>query len=164
MTPAATDAETWTAADIEDLLVLTQMLERRERQGGRCATAVDQAHCLRLVRRCAVVPVPHAPNGYRVSLVGMSRLYRFVHSPVGSAPDLPVDGEIAARIEVLEALAPPDRQEIETRMCAELVEIRAGFYRCAHADLCAGRGCPFELEVGADAVDRALCALLPKSN
>lgn len=159
--------ESWPAQDVEDLLVLVRFLgEDKYRKAGE-ATASQQADalaCRRLTERCALVPRPRAPGGYTASLVGVSRLYRFVHAPVGVAPGMPVDREVEVRRAVLEALDPPDRQEVEARMCAELVEIRAGIFRCAHADLCAGRGCPFELEVSAEAVDRALCVLLPRRN
>ncbi|MBS1182104.1 MAG: hypothetical protein H6Q99_1984 [Proteobacteria bacterium] len=161
-------SESWPTQDVEDLLVLVRFIgeEKRRQAGGKDAgTSHSEAMaCRRLIERCALVPRPRAPGGYTASLVGMSRLYRFVHAPVGVAPEMPVDREVAVRRAVLEVLDPPDRDEVEARMCAELVEIRAGIFRCAHADLCAGRGCPFELEVSAEAVDRALCALLPRGN
>ncbi len=159
--------ESWHPQDVEDLLVLVRFVaaEKRRNPGARLVDQrPDALACRRLTERCALVHRPRAPGGYAASLVGVSRLYRFVHAPVGIAPDMPIDREIEVRRAVLEALDPPDRTEVEARMCAELVEIRAGIFRCAHADLCAGRGCPFELEVSAEAVDRALCALLPKGN
>ncbi len=160
--------ESWPAQDVEDLLVLVRFVaDGKRRQADRQESGADRSAalaCRRLTERCALVPRPRAPSGYAASLVGMSRLYRFVHAPVGVAPEMPIDREVEVRRAVLEALDPPDRREVETRMCAELVEMRAGIFRCAHADLCAGRGCPFELEVAADTVDRALCALLPKGN
>ena len=160
--------ESWLAQDVEDLLVLIRFVGDEKRRKARDKdlgdNRPDALACRRLTERCALVPRPRAPGGYTASLVGMSRLYRFVHAPVGIAPEMSVDREVAVRRTVLEALNPPDRGEVEARMCAELVEMRAGIFRCAHADLCAGRGCPFELEVTADAVDRALCALLPKGN
>lgn len=158
----------WLTQDVEDLLVLLRFIGEEKRRGAGGAAPnpnrADALACRRLTERCALVPRPRAPNGYAASLVGMSRLYRFVHAPVGIAPEMSVDREVEVRRAVLEALNPPDRGEVEARMCADLVEMRAGIFRCAHADLCAGRGCPFELEVSADAVDRALCALLPKGN
>lgn len=161
-------SENWFAQDIEDLLVLVRFVggEKHRKTPGKAVSLnqSDALACRRLTERCALVPRPRAPSGYEASLIGMSRLYRFLHSPVGLSSDMPVDHEVEVRRAVLEALDPPDRQEVEARMCAELVEIRAGIFRCAHADLCAGRGCPFELEVSAEAVDRALCALLPKGN
>ena len=159
--------ESWHPQDVEDLLVLVRFIsaeKRRKSAGSFIDHRPDALACRRLTERCALVPRPYAPGGYAASLVGMSRLYRFVHAPVGIAPEMPVDREVAVRRAVLEALDPPDRSEVEARMCADLVEMRAGIFRCAHADLCAGRGCPFELEVSAEAVDRALCALLPKGN
>lgn len=160
--------ESWSPQDVEDLLVLVRFIgeEKRRKAGGEDAgTSRSEAlACRRLIERCALVHRPRAPGGYAASLVGVSRLYRFVHAPVGVAPEMPVDREVEVRRAVLEALDPPDRGEVEARMCAELVEIRAGIFRCAHADLCAGRGCPFEVEVTAEAVDRALCALLPRGN
>ncbi|PIO97769.1 hypothetical protein KL86PLE_10162 [uncultured Pleomorphomonas sp.] len=160
--------ESWPAQDVEDLLVLVRFVSEEKRRKARgeepASSRPDALACRRLTERCALVPRPRAPGGYTASLVGMSRLYRFIHAPVGVAPEMPVDREVEVRRTVLEALNPPDRGEVEARMCAELVEMRAGIFRCAHADLCAGRGCPFELEVSADAVDRALCALLPKGN
>ncbi len=160
--------ESWPTQDVEDLLVLVRFVGQDKRRAADDGAPVrqkpDALACRRLTERCALVPRPRAPNGYAASLVGVSRLYRFVHAPVGIAPDMPVDREIEVRRAVLEALDPPDRNEVEARMCAELVEMRAGMFRCAHADLCAGRGCPFELEVSAEAVDRALCVLLPKGN
>lgn len=161
-------SESWFAQDVEDLLVLVRFIgeekRRGERRGDPSLSRADALACRRLTERCALVPRPRAASGYAASLVGMSRLYRFVHAPVGIAPEMPIDREVEVRRIVLGALNPPDRGEVEARMCAELVEMRAGIFRCAHADLCAGRGCPFELEVSADAVDRALCALLPKGN
>lgn len=158
----------WSVEDVEDLLVLVRFIGEDKRPNpakdapyDRGATALA---CRRLTERCALVPRPHAPGGHAASLVGMSRLYRFLHAPVGVAPEMPVDREVEVRRAVLERLDPPDRSEVEARMCAELVEIRAGIFRCAHAGLCAGRGCPFELEVSAEAVDRALCALLPRGS
>lgn len=160
--------ESWLAQDVEDLLVLICFVGDEKRQKTRREGAFsDRSHalaCRRLTERCALVPRPRTSGGYAASLIGMSRLYRFLHAPVGIAPGMPVDREVVVRRAVLEALNPPDRHEVEARMCAELVEIRAGIFRCAHADLCAGRGCPFELEVSAEAVDRALCALLPEGN
>lgn len=159
--------EIWPTQDVEDLLVLVRFIgedKGRRAKGDPVSQRPDALACRRLTDRCALVPRPRAPSGYAASLVGMSRLYRFVHAPVGIAPDMPVDREVEVRRTVLEALDPPDRNEVEARMCAELVEIRAGIFRCAHADLCAGLGCPFELEVCAEAVDRALCALLPKGS
>ena len=160
--------ENWLAQDVEDLLVLVRFVGAEKRRktgsGDPGSSRSDALACRRLTERCALVPRPRAPGGHAASLVGMSRLYRFVHAPVGIAPEMPVDREVEVRRTVLEALNPPDRGEVEARMCAELVEMRAGIFRCAHVDLCAGRGCPFELEVTADAVDRALCALLPKGN
>jgi len=158
--------ESWLAQDVEDLLVLVRFMgaEKRRKPGEPSPSRADALACRRLTERCALVPRPRAAGGHVASLVGMSRLYRFVHAPVGIAPEMSVDREVEVRRVLLEALNPPDRGEVEARMCAELVEMRAGIFRCAHADLCAGRGCPFELEVSADAVDRALCALLPKGN
>ncbi|WP_370674427.1 hypothetical protein [Pleomorphomonas sp. PLEO] len=159
--------ESWSTQDVEDLLILVRFIgaEKRRKAGETFnASRSDALACRRLVERCALVPRPRAPEGYAASLVGVSRLYRFIHAPVGIAQEMPVDREVEVRRSVLEALNPPDRGEVQARMCAELVEIRAGIFRCAHFDLCAGRGCPFELEVSADAVDRALCALLPKGN
>ncbi len=160
--------ESWPAQDVEDLLVLMRFVgeENCRKADGEGAgnSRSDALACRRLTERCALVPRPRAPGGYTASLIGMSRLYRFVHAPVGVAPEMPVDREVEVRRAVLEVLDPPDRNEVEAHMCAELVEMRAGIFRCAHADLCAGRGCPFELEVAADTVDRALCALLPKGN
>ncbi|WP_156899455.1 hypothetical protein [Pleomorphomonas koreensis] len=155
--------ESWPAQDVEDLLILIRFIGGGKRRVN--GDHQDEAlACRRLVERAALVPKPRAPGGHAVSLVGMSRLYRFVHAPVGAAPDLPIDREIEVRRELLDALDPPDRGEVEARLCAELVEMRAGVFRCVHADLCAGRGCPFEMEVTADALDRALCVLLPKGN
>lgn len=160
--------ESWSAQDVEDLLVLIRFVgdekRRKAKREGSLPNRSDAVACRRLTERCALVPRPRTPSGHAASLIGMSRLYRFLHAPVGIAPEMPVDREVEVRRAVLEALNPPDRHEVEARMCAELVEIRAGIFRCAHADLCAGRGCPFELEVSAEAVDRALCALLPKGN
>lgn len=160
--------ENWRVQDVEDLLVLVRFVAqgkahkvRPEKWSSDRSTALA---CRRLTERCALVPRPRTHSGYTASLVGISRLYRFVHAPVGIAPEMPVDREVEVRRIVLDALNPPDRGEVEARMCAELVELRAGIFRCAHADLCAGRGCPFELEVTAEAVDRALCTLLPKGN
>ena len=158
--------ESWLAQDVEDLLVLVRFIGEEKQRKSRepSPSRADALACRRLIERCALVPRPRAPNGYAASLVGVSRLYRFVHAPVGIAPEMSVDREVEVRRAVLEALNPPERGEVEARMCADLVEMRAGIFRCAHADLCAGRGCPFELEVSADAIDRALCALLPKGN
>lgn len=160
--------ENWLAQDVEDLLVLVRFVAqgkaRKAKPENWMSDRLTALACRRLTERCALVPRPRTQSGYSASLVGMSRLYRFIHAPVGIAPELSVDREVEVRRVVLEALDPPDRGEVEARMCAELVELRAGIFRCAHADLCAGRGCPFELEMTADAVDRALCALLPKGN
>lgn len=160
--------ESWSAQDVEDLLILVRFVGDGKHKESRGKALVsgrpDALACRRLTERCALVPRPRTASGYVASLVGISRLYRFLHAPVGVAPAMPVDREVKVRRALLEALNPPDRGEVEARMCAELVEIRAGIFRCAHADLCAGRGCPFELEVSAEAVDRALCALLPKGN
>lgn len=167
MTASHLPPESWPAQDVEDLLVLVRFLgedKHRKACGAPASQRADALACRRLTERCALVPRPRTPGGYTASLIGVSRLYRFVHAPVGVAPDMPVDREVEVRRAVLEVLDPPDRQEVEARMCAELVEMRAGIFRCAHADLCAGRGCPFELEVSAEAVDRALCTLLPKGN
>lgn len=160
--------ENWLVQDVEDLLVLVRFVAkgkaRQARAEGWTSDRSTALACRRLTERCALVPRPRTQSGYAASLIGISRLYRFLHASVGIAPEMPVDREVEIRRIVLEALNPPDRGEVEARMCAELVEIRAGIFRCVHADLCAGRGCPFELEVTADAVDRALCALLPKAN
>ncbi len=159
-------SECWSAQDVQDLLVLVRFAgdEKSQKTQGETTRRSDAPACRRLTERCALVPRPRAPGGYAASLIGMSRLYRFLHAPVGLAPEMPVDREVEVRRALLEALDPPDRQDVEARMCAELVEIRAGIFRCAHADLCAGRGCPFELEVSAEAIDRALCTLLPRGN
>lgn len=159
-------SESWSAQDVEDLLVLVRFAgdEKRQKTQGETTGRSDAPACRRLTERCALVPRPRAPGGYAASLIGMSRLYRFLHAPVGLAAEMPVDHEVEVRRALLDALDPPDRQDVEARMCAELVEIRAGIFRCAHADLCAGRGCPFELEVSAEAIDRALCTLLPRGN
>jgi len=159
--------ELWPLRDVEDLLVLARFVAAG-RNGGRPATvAHDPGEAVayrRLAERCALVPKPRAPGGHVASLIGVSRLYRFVHAPLGIAEDMSIDREVAVRRILLDVLNPPDRHSVEARMCAELVEIRAGIFRCAHADLCAGRGCPFELDVSADAVDRALASLLPTGN
>lgn len=160
--------ESWSVQDVEDMLVLMRFVGRRERRKAhgedRLSKRSHALACRRLVERCALSPLPRSPGGYTATLIGVSRLYRFLHAPVGIAPELSLDREVEIRSAVLDVVNPPDRGEVEARMCAELIEIRAGIFRCAHADLCAGRGCPFELEVSAEAVDRALCALLPRGN
>lgn len=163
--------EPWPLRDVEDLLILARFVAAGKKDGTadeRARMAAndpdDAVACRRLTERCALVPKPRAPGGHAASLVGVSRLYRFVHAPVGIAEGMPIDREVEVRRILLDVLDPPDRRSVESRMCAELVEIRAGIFRCAHADLCAGRGCPFELEVSADAVDRALTSLLPTGN
>jgi len=167
MSTLAAPHEPWPLRDVEDLLILARFVAAG-RKGGRPATGTnDPAEilaCRRLAERCALVPKPRVPGGHVASFIGVSRLYRFVHAPLGIAEDMSIDREVEVRRILLDVLNPPDRRSVEARMCAELVEIRASIFRCAHADLCAGRGCPFELEVSADTVDRALASLLPKGN
>lgn len=171
MQTLATPTESWPQQDVEDLLVLARFIANGKRTAQQdkpaksaANDAADAHACRRLTDRCALVPKPRAPGGHVASLIGVSRLYRFVHAPIGIAEGMPIDREVEVRRTLLDALNPPDRRTVESRMCSELVEIRAGIFRCAHADLCAGRGCPFELEMSADAVDRALSSLLPRDN
>lgn len=168
MTTSCLKSESWSVQDVEDLLVLAHFVGGEKGRNTRGEALLSKrSHtlaCRRLTKRCALLSCPLAPSGYVPSLIGMSRLYRFLHAPVGIAWQMPVDREVEVRSALLEVLDPPDRGEVEARMCAKLIEIRAGIFRCVHADLCAGRGCPFELEVSADAIDRALCALLSKGN
>jgi len=117
--------------------------------------------CQRLARQSALVVSPRSRHGFRPSLIGEARIRRFLNSQVGSARPAPLEREIEVRRILLRGLDGDSRLTHETRMCAELVVMRDGLFRCAHAELCAGRGCPFEAFQSVESIDRALVSLLP---
>lgn len=156
-----------TRSDLGDLAVLSAMRRsQRDRSGRRTVRQVldgvvdagsAEARCRDLVARCLLVADPRAPAGVTVSLLGESRLQRFIRSPVGSAaPAAYLCEECAVRRMVLDALDPDDREDLAGGMCRDLVAMRGGLMSCAHAEACASRACPLAAVAFLEEIDMAL--------
>ena len=117
--------------------------------------AVDDC-CRRLLRQRALLPASDEP-AMRPSVLGLSRLYRFVAAPLG---DLAAVGdECLARSIALSAVEPEHRRACERRIREELVALREDVFVCAFAGLCRGSGCPFAADRVVAEIDRGLVVL-----
>lgn len=110
-----------------------------------------------LVRRCLLIPAPRAAIGYRVGVIGIARMQRFVRSSVGVAAEAAhLSEECALRRVVLDALDPEDREQLVDDMCRDLVDIRDELLSCSNAATCRVGACPFSAAASVEEVDMAL--------
>lgn len=156
-----------TRRDLGDLVLLAS-LRQAEREGlddaawrRRAADLLDDgsvaAGCRDLVARCLLVSAPRSATGYRVALLGLARMERFLRSAVGSAaPAAHLAEECAVRRMLLDALAPEDQEDLAFSMCRQLVDRRDGLLVCAHAESCSLGACPFATAASVEEIDLAL--------
>lgn len=156
-----------TRSDLTDLVLLASVsladrrgLDRaafRRQVAGLIDDDAADTGCRALVARCLLVTSPSARIGYRVALLGLARMQRFLRSAVGSAaPAAHLCEECAVRRMLLDALDLEDREELALGMCQDLVEMRDGLLVCTHAESCDVGGCPFNTAARLDEIDMAL--------